>query len=145
MLSLKKKSVPWVHPLYFKCLLPHAANDYLLGDRGFPGGARGKEPTCQCRRPKRHRLDPWVRKIPWRKEWQPTAVFLPGESHGQKSLAGYSPWGHRRVRRLSTQHTWEIENISLIVQNFCGQRWFCQGSDGYYVKTGLFSTLFLKL
>ena len=41
------------------------------------------------------RFDPWVRKIPWRKEWQPTPVFLPGESHGQMSLVGYSPWGHK--------------------------------------------------
>ena len=38
------------------------------------------------------RFDPWVKKIPWRKEWQPTSVFLPGEFHGQMSLAGYSPW-----------------------------------------------------
>ena len=38
-------------------------------------------------------IDPWVRKIPWRRIWQPTAVFLPGESHGQRSLVGYSTWG----------------------------------------------------
>ena len=38
-------------------------------------------------------LIPWVGKIPRRREWQPTPVFLPGESHGQRSLAGYSPWG----------------------------------------------------
>ena len=44
----------------------------------------------QCRRPG---FDPWVRKIPWQRAWQPTPVFLPGESHGQRSLAGYSPWG----------------------------------------------------
>ena len=42
---------------------------------------------------KRHRFDAWVRKIPWNGKWQPTSVFLPGESHGQKSLAGYSPQG----------------------------------------------------
>ena len=41
----------------------------------------------------RRRFDPWVRKIPWRRAWQPTPVFLPGEPHGQRSLAGYSPWG----------------------------------------------------
>ena len=41
--------------------------------------------------------DPWVRKIPWRREWQPTPVFLPGESHGQSSLVGYSPWGHKEL------------------------------------------------
>ena len=56
----------------------------------FPGGARGKEPACQFRRHKT-----WVpslgRKIPWRRAWQPTPIFLPGESHGQRSLAGYSP------------------------------------------------------
>ena len=50
--------------------------------RGFPGGASGKEPTCQCRRHKRYGFDPWVGKIPWRRNGQPTAVFLPGESHG---------------------------------------------------------------
>ena len=38
-------------------------------------------------------FDPWVGKIPWRREWQPTPVFLPGEFHGQRSLEGYSPWG----------------------------------------------------
>ena len=54
---------------------------------------------------KRHRFDPWVGKIPWRRKWQPTLVFLPEESHGQKSLAGYSPWGHKEwgtTKRLTT-------------------------------------------
>ena len=55
------------------------------------GGASGKEPTCQCRRQKRCGFDPWVGKIPWRRSQQPTAVFLSGESHGQRSLVGYSP------------------------------------------------------
>ena len=58
---------------------------------GFPGGASGKEPVCQCRRCKRRGFSPWVRKIPWRKAWQPTPVFLPGQSHGQGSLEGSSP------------------------------------------------------
>ena len=40
-------------------------------------------------------FDPWVGKIPWRRAWQPTPVFLPGESHGQRSLVGYSPWDHK--------------------------------------------------
>ena len=40
-------------------------------------------------------FDPWARKIPWRREWQPTLVFLPGEFHRQRSLVGYSPWGHK--------------------------------------------------
>ena len=58
---------------------------------GFPGGASGKEPTSQCRRCKRSGFDPSVRKIPWSRAWQPMPVFLSGESHGQRSLAGYDP------------------------------------------------------
>ena len=45
------------------------------------------------------RFDPWVRKIPWRRAWPPTPVFLSGESHGQRSLAGYRPWGRRESDR----------------------------------------------
>ena len=61
-------------------------------DVGFLlGGTSGNEPTCQCRRSGKHGFDPWARKIPWRRAWQPTSVLLPRESHGQKSLAGYSP------------------------------------------------------
>ena len=62
---------------------------------GFPGGVSGKEPTCQCRKLKRCRFDPCIRKIPWRRAWQPTPVFLPGESQGWGSLVGYSLWGHK--------------------------------------------------
>ena len=50
---------------------------------------------------KRCKFDPWVRKIPWRRARQPTPVFLPGESHGQRSLAGYSPWGHKELDIVS--------------------------------------------
>ena len=60
---------------------------------GFPGGAVGKESTCQCCRCKKHRLDPQVGKVPCRREWQPTPAFLPG-------LVGYSPQGHR------VRHNW---------------------------------------
>ena len=60
---------------------------------GFPGGASDKECTHQCRRHKRHRFDPWIKKIPWRRKWRPSPVFLHGESHRQRSLVGYSPWG----------------------------------------------------
>ena len=67
-------------------------NSWLLRKRDFPGGTRGKEPAYQCRGP---RFDPWVRKIPWRRKGQPTPVLLPGESHGQRSLVGYSSWDHR--------------------------------------------------
>ena len=62
----------------------------------FPGSASGKEPACQCRRQKRLRFNPWVGKIPWRRAWQPTPAFLPGESHGPRSLAGYT-WGCKEL------------------------------------------------
>ena len=60
----------------------------------------------QCRRHRRLEFDPWFGEIPWRREWQPTSVFLPEKSRGQKNLVGNSPWG-RRVRNdwLST-HVW---------------------------------------
>ena len=55
----------------------------------------GQEPTCKCMRCVRGGFHPWVGRIPWRRAWQPNPVFLLGESHGQRSLVGYSPWGHR--------------------------------------------------
>ena len=55
----------------------------------------GKKSTCQCRCLKWHRFNPWVRKIPWRRKWQPTAIFLSGKSNGQRNLVDYSPWGHK--------------------------------------------------
>ena len=58
----------------------------------FPGSSAGKESACKSRRPG---FDSWVGKIPWRGKWQSTPVFLPGKSHGQMSLVGYSPWGRK--------------------------------------------------
>ena len=58
----------------------------------LPRWLSGKGPICQCRR---HQFKPWVGKIPWRKKWQPSPVFLPGKSHGQRSLVGYGPWSQR--------------------------------------------------
>ena len=60
-------------------------------------------------------FDPWVRKIPWRRKWQPTPVFLPGDSHGQRSLVGYSPWGHKESDKtekltLSLFRRWGLDS-----------------------------------
>ena len=74
------------------------------------GGASGKEPICQCRRQNRYGFDPWVGKIPWRRKWQPTPVFLPGESHGRRSLAGYSPQSHKELD--TTEHA-RAHNFSI--------------------------------
>ena len=63
---------------------------------GFPGSSNSKERinrVClQCGRPG---FNLWGGKIPWRRKWQPTPVFLPGKSHGWRSLAGYSSWGYK--------------------------------------------------
>jgi len=64
---------------------------------GFPRWLSGKESTCQCRRHKNCRFKPWVGKIPWRRAWQPTPVFLPGEPHGQRRLVGCSPQGRKEL------------------------------------------------
>ena len=54
-----------------------------------------KKSATKSRRHKRHWFGLWVRKMPWRRKWQPTLVFLPGKFHGERSLAAYSPWVRR--------------------------------------------------
>ena len=74
--------------------------------KGFPGGASGKQPTCQCRRCKRLGFDPWVRKIFWKRKWQLTPAFVPGKAHGQSSLARCSPQGCKESGTTeATEHT----------------------------------------
>ena len=77
--------------------LSKTVNVYHLDGRhtGLPWWLRGKESTCNAGDAGSFS---WVRKIPWRRKWQPTPVFLPGEFHGQRSLAGYSPWSLKTVR-----------------------------------------------
>ena len=85
--------------------LSSSSSSSSLNGGGFPGGLVVKESTCQCRSCRKHWFDPWVGKIPWRRKWQPTPVFLPGESHGQWNLAGYSLWGRKEsnmIEQLST-------------------------------------------
>ena len=72
--------------------------------KGSPDGSVSKESAgnaadhLQC---KRHRFNPWVRKFPWRRKWQLIPIFLPGKSHGRRSLGGYSPWGGNSWTQLS--------------------------------------------
>ena len=75
--------------------LPCSVYGLLLA--GLPRWLIGKESTCQSRG---LRFDPWVRKIPWRRKWEPTPVFLPGKSHGQRSLVVCNgPWGSKELDR----------------------------------------------
>ena len=76
--------------LFIDVFLPHR--------RGLLWWFSRKESACQCRR---HRFHPWVWKIPWRRKWQLTPVVLPGWSHGQRSLVGYSLWDGKRAGQLS--------------------------------------------
>ena len=69
---------------------------YLLV--AFPAGASGKESTCQCRRCKRHEFDPWVRKIPWRRKWQPHSRVLVWEILWTEEPGGLQSMGSQRVR-----------------------------------------------
>ena len=74
--------------------------------QGLPRWLSGKEPACRFRRLKRHGLNSCIGKIRWRRKWQPTPVFLPRESYGQRSLAGYSPQGCTKSDATeATQHT----------------------------------------
>ena len=75
-------------------------------------GLRGYRIRLQCRR---YGFDPWVGKIPWRRAWQPTPVFFPGEPHGQRSLVGYSPWGYKEsdmTERLSRHPVYKCQSRS---------------------------------
>ena len=77
---------------------------------GLPWWFSGKE-SCQCRR---RGFEPWVGKIPWRSKWQPTPVFSPGKFHGQRSLVGYSPRGHKE----SDTTEYECFSYPLFLQTF---------------------------
>ena len=71
---------------------------------GFPCGTSGKEVTCQYRRCKRRKFDPWVGKIPWRRAWQFTPVFLPEEPHGVE-LGGLQSMGCKELDMTECQHS----------------------------------------
>ena len=101
-------------PSKWLCSVYIGGDDFPIGY--WSVGASSKEPACWCRSRERHRFDPWVGKIPWRRKWQPTPVFLLGETHGQRSLAGYSPWGCKEsdtTERLNHHHT---TNVNKYVQ-----------------------------
>ena len=81
---------------------------------GLPKWLSGEEPACQCRRCRRHGFNPWIRKIPWRRKRQPTPIFLPGKSHGQRSLTDYSPWGDKRIKNNLTA---KQETSTILLQS----------------------------
>ena len=84
---------------------------------GLPRRRSGRESAHQCRRHRKRGFNPWVRKMPWRRTWQPTPVFLPGKSHGQRSLAGYSPRGCKESDM--TEHTHSSYKGCNVQHNEC--------------------------
>ena len=78
--------------LSFSCTESKIGTLIIGMPEGFLDGSTGKESVCQCRR---YGFNPWVRKLPWRRKLQPSSVFLPDRSYGQRSPAGYSLCGHR--------------------------------------------------
>ena len=82
---------------------------HVLSSRlsGLPRRLSGEQAACRCRT---LGFDPWVWKIPWRRKWQLIPVFLSGKSHGQRSLAGHCPWGHKRVKHdLATKQQQQVD------------------------------------
>ena len=71
-----------------------------------------KKSPCQCRKCKRCKFNPWVRKTPWSRKWYSTPVFWPGKFHGQRNLVGYSPWGCKE-HGGSTEHIINLWKINL--------------------------------
>ena len=71
----------------------------------LPRWCNGEESACQCSRHKRHEFDPWIGKITYSREWQPTPIFLPGKFHGQRSLMSYSSWVLKEETNWATEHT----------------------------------------
>ena len=90
-----------------------------------PGGSNSKESACNVRRPG---FNPWVGKIPWIRECQPTPVFLPGEFHGLGSLMGYGPQGHKKSD--TTERLTSTNNINCLSANRISKKEKKEGKEG---------------
>ena len=102
----KRGKMRWGNVIHYKQISWHRVEIRAVF---FPGGSVVKRICLQCRR---HGFNPWVGKILWRRKWQPTPVFLPEKSHEQRSLASYSPWGHKE----SDTTEWLINSKQFVHQ-----------------------------
>ena len=92
-------------------LIPQIYCVYAPYNMGFPGGSAVKKSAYQCGR---HGFNAWIEKIPWRRKWQPSPVFLPEKSRRQRNLAGCRPWGHKRVKHdLATKEQKQLYTIGV--------------------------------
>ena len=110
---------------------------FRKSNEGFPWWLSSKESAGQCRR---LGFNPWIGGIPWGRKWQPTPVSLSGKSHGQKSLAGYSPWG-----RKESDTTEQLNNNKWKYNRQEGKRVTCSDNwtmlkmdNSYHLKNYLF-------
>ena len=101
---------------------------------------RCKESICQCRSQWKHRFDPWLRKILWKKKWQPTPVFLLGKSHGQKSLEGYSPKSWTRLSNWA--HNYFKHQIKNKILFYLHLLLLQHASLFFYIYSSLMSYIF---
>ena len=103
----------WTYIYTYTCLYIYIhTRKYVYMNLGLLLWLRWWRICLQCRKP---RFDSWVGKIPWKREWQPTLVFLPGEPHGQRSLAGYSPWGRSESDTAeATEHSCIYVNLGKL-------------------------------
>ena len=109
----------FTHPYIYLSQSIKSFQDAPISNQGFPRWLSGKESACQCRRHKRHEFDPGVRNIPWRRKWQSTPVSLSGKSHGERNLAGYSPWSCKEsymTEQQSVQHVFLTALSDLLNQ-----------------------------
>ena len=103
LLPFSPVTIYFLYPWFYFCFV------------GFPDDSAVKKIGLQCRR---HRFSSWVRKVLWRRTWKPTPVFLPGKSHRQRSLVGYSLWGFQESDTTQrTLHT--CTHFCLVNKLFC--------------------------
>ena len=108
---------------------PNSLASVTLLFQGFPGGASGKGHTCQFRRCKRCGFDPWVRKIPWRRAWQPIPLLLPVETHGQRSLGNCSSQGHKELDMTkANQHA-----CTYVIKYFGKNAFYILGTEYFFI------------
>ena len=105
---------------------------WLYSIMGFPDGSVGKETHLHCRRLKGCGIDPCVRTIPWRRACQPTRVFLAGESHGQRSLVGYSPKGLKELDKTE-RLTLSLSLFSYAIIYMCQKLQNCIWKEAAFI------------
>ena len=114
---------------------------HVVPQMGFPCGSVVKNLPANAE----DGLDPWVRRNPWRRKWQPTPVLLPRKCHGQGSPVGYSPWGCKRVRHdLAIKQQCSLNNTTVLLPSSVGW-WSTQVTLGKNQDTGKTALLFPRL